>query len=558
MEYVYDYLDETSQYQIGLVSKYFGQRYQLVVIKRDRLYLLELENELYQLNNFPIKKFTKGKIRENLVEFMLAVCESYDLDMHIFGLAVTYLDFWLDFSKIWSGEIHPFCPNEYNQLMTSTCVCLHIASEILISVNLSADECLLLCHVNIKEFIEMEIELVKGLDGILIRPSHIFLTNPDDDKQIRLAILCYSMTELTVYKPSVIIQCINYLIKGTNICSIEEIATPCQIIIANVERMSLSNQSTLNKMATQCKNDIIYVPDYILGKEYTITNKYSLPNEWNSNQFLITNIIGEGITGKVYKFNYCNNDYAMKIISFESDWYDFVKAILELSILKKLSNCSNIITLSNYHIYADRVELYFPCYGRNVYQILETDSLPKDKMKGFLIDITKAVYYCHLNHIIHRDIKPQNIIYDGFSMYLIDFGNSVAYYPYTNSLSPNLASTESHRAPEALLGDPYYDYKIDIWAMGMTFYQMITGNFRTFTIDLDDILDTIFELFGTPTEETWPGITLYPKWKPYFYYDPQTEYLQNQLGEFYDLVMMCFVLNPAKRISAGRLLDLLI
>lgn len=83
------------------------------------------------------------------------------------------------------------------------------------------------------------------------------------------------------------------------------------------------------------------------------------------------------------------------------------------------------------------------------------------------------------------------------------------------SLSP-LSPLLSLPPLDVLLGSTEYSTSLDMWGVGCIFVEMVTG-MPTFPgiRDTYDQLDKIFKLLGTPTEETWPGVTHFPGYKPY-------------------------------------------
>jgi len=78
----------------------------------------------------------------------------------------------------------------------------------------------------------------------------------------------------------------------------------------------------------------------------------------------------------------------------------------------------------------------------------------------------------HRNGIFHRDIKPENILLTGDHLKLADFGSCKGMYsehPYTEYIS-----TRWYRAPECLMTDGYYDFKMDLWGVGCVMFEIIT------------------------------------------------------------------------------------
>lgn len=105
----------------------------------------------------------------------------------------------------------------------------------------------------------------------------------------------------------------------------------------------------------------------------------------------------------------------------------------------------------------------------------------------------------HRNGIFHRDIKPENILIIDDILKLADFGSCRGVYskqPYTEYIS-----TRWYRAPECLLTDGYYNYKMDMWGVGCVFFEIVSlfplfpGN-----NELDQI-QKIHKVLGTPPQQ---------------------------------------------------------
>lgn len=84
----------------------------------------------------------------------------------------------------------------------------------------------------------------------------------------------------------------------------------------------------------------------------------------------------------------------------------------------------------------------------------------------------KAVDHMHKNGIFHRDIKPENILIKNDHVKVADLGSCKGIHsqlPYTEYIS-----TRWYRAPECLMTDGYYDYKMDIWGVGAVMFEIIS------------------------------------------------------------------------------------
>lgn len=108
------------------------------------------------------------------------------------------------------------------------------------------------------------------------------------------------------------------------------------------------------------------------------------------------------------------------------------------------------------------------------------------------------------------------------------------------------------------ISNSQYTTKIDIWALGCTFVYMVNkSNFFNGDSTVDTI-HKIFQILGTPNDQTWPGVSKLPEWSNTF---PQwkTQNLSNFIkgGKYVDIISACLTLIPEKRADTQQLLDLL-
>jgi hypothetical protein len=106
--------------------------------------------------------------------------------------------------------------------------------------------------------------------------------------------------------------------------------------------------------------------------------------------------------------------------------------------------------------------------------------LPVDAVVRVLREVLDALAYAHGQGIVHRDVKPENILFVGEHVQVADFGVAKALDAAGSSsalTSAGLAvGTAAYMAPEQAAGDPELDHRVDIYAVGLVAYEMLAGS----------------------------------------------------------------------------------
>lgn len=243
-----------------------------------------------------------------------------------------------------------------------------------------------------------------------------------------------------------------------------------------------------------------------------------------SSRFTILDKIGEGTYGMVYMALCRSTSERVAIkkirIVYEDDGVPST-ALREISLLKDL-NHANVVRLHDVHSSRHNLFLVFECLDMDLRVYLKRyGPFPHKPLRSAVAQCFRGLEFCHGHRVLHRDLKPQNVLIDMHTMRLVlaDFGLarnfSVPLKPYTHEVV-----TLWYRAPEVLLGQVRYSTPMDIWSLGCILAEMATGQ-ALFPGDSE--IDTIFRIFrmlGTPTDEVWPGVEslqdykqLFPRWK---------------------------------------------
>eukprot|EP00193_Tetraselmis_chui_P016064 CAMPEP_0177794184 /NCGR_PEP_ID=MMETSP0491_2-20121128/25503_1 /TAXON_ID=63592 /ORGANISM="Tetraselmis chuii, Strain PLY429" /LENGTH=453 /DNA_ID=CAMNT_0019316809 /DNA_START=392 /DNA_END=1753 /DNA_ORIENTATION=+ len=211
---------------------------------------------------------------------------------------------------------------------------------------------------------------------------------------------------------------------------------------------------------------------------------------------------GEGTFSEVLKAQCVKNGkyVAIKCMKNHFDSLDQVNNLREIQALRRLSPHSNIIKLLEvlYDQPTGRLALVFELMDMNIYELIRgrRHYVADDRVKSYMYHLIKSMDHMHRNGIFHRDIKPENILIMDDVLKLADFGSCRGIYskqPYTEYIS-----TRWYRAPECLLTDGYYNYKMDMWGVGCVFFEIVSL-FPLFpgTNEMDQI-QKIHNVVGTP------------------------------------------------------------
>ncbi|KAJ0789510.1 putative protein kinase ULK-Fused family [Helianthus annuus] len=206
----------------------------------------------------------------------------------------------------------------------------------------------------------------------------------------------------------------------------------------------------------------------------------------------VIELVGEGSFGKVYKGRrkFTGQFVAMKfILKHGKSKNDIQNLRQEIEILRKLKHENIIQMLDSFESpqeFCVVTEFAQVTSFGELFEILEDDQcLPEDEVQKIAKQLVSALHYLHSNRIIHRDMKPQNIlICAGGVVKLCDFG-------FARAMSNNTVVLRTHKgtplymAPELVREKPY-DHTVDLWALGdpVMCPETMSANFRSFLTGL--------------------------------------------------------------------------
>lgn len=287
----------------------------------------------------------------------------------------------------------------------------------------------------------------------------------------------------------------------------------------------------------------------------------------NNNPFTLSNIdysskLGTGTYGSVYSTK--DGRYAYKKFRhveniFDEHIYD-ASLLVELSVMKALADSPRIV---DFH------EVIFGKQSSGYFMTKYCDTLKCCIIKcfirkccGFDYETSKSMFYqlllglydLHSKFICHADIKPDNILLEDRNIIIADCG--ISQFIKIRSGCVDI-QTLWYRAPEILLGAKKYDFNVDIWSAGLVFMEMVTGKVFLPGDTVIDQLYKIFALLGTPSDETWPGVTVLEYYKDTFPHHRGKTNVFEQVSDpdMIDLLKNVICMDPGKRFSASQALN---
>eukprot|EP01029_Cantina_marsupialis_P028242 TRINITY_DN775905_c0_g1_i1.p1 TRINITY_DN775905_c0_g1~~TRINITY_DN775905_c0_g1_i1.p1 ORF type:complete len:306 (+),score=78.02 TRINITY_DN775905_c0_g1_i1:81-998(+) len=276
--------------------------------------------------------------------------------------------------------------------------------------------------------------------------------------------------------------------------------------------------------------------------------------------------VGEGTYGVVYKARHRDDGHyvALKKIRLEIEDEGIPStALREISLLKELQ-CKQTVCLEDVRPCSDgSLYLVFEWMDHDLKKYMDAQDHKGSKMgmdliKSYMYQCMKGLAFCHTRGIMHRDLKPQNLLVNKRGeIKLADFGLARAFMVPLRIYTHEIV-TLWYRAPEILLGQKKYTPSVDIWSMGAIFAEMVNHEPLWPGDSEIDELYKIFQVLGTPSESTWPGVSELEDWSPSF-----PSWSKKSWGEVcprldadgVDLLTKMLKFIPGERITAKQALD---
>ncbi|MEB2360599.1 MAG: protein kinase [Bryobacteraceae bacterium] len=225
----------------------------------------------------------------------------------------------------------------------------------------------------------------------------------------------------------------------------------------------------------------------------------------------IAGILGAGGMGKVYKVRNVISDRneAMKVLlpSLKADPELGDRFLREIRVQASLDH-PNIAALHTAQSIGDQLVMIMEFVeGVSLDKLIQRGPVPLDKALSYTAQVLSALAYAHARGVVHRDIKPQNIMLaEGEVVKLMDFGIARLAADRRLTQTGRTVGSLYYMSPEQIKGALDLDGRADLYSLGVTLYEMVTGR-KPFEGDSDfSIMAAHLEKAPVPPVQVDPAL----------------------------------------------------
>jgi hypothetical protein len=510
--------------------------------------LIERENK-YKIDPDYLSNQIDVKVghRNTVVKYMYQVVDKSELSLDIYFLSVYMFDMFLSYHR-----------ERKDNLRLLSIVCISIAVKILATDLVFISDLIKVSGIENtqREFFEKELEVCEELNfSFLTSNTYLFIKelvkkyNLKDEsvKSLTfLALLTSTSYKILKYKPSLIAEACLYLIfdfKYTNEI-VPVISRFITVIYAKESRDVYSAKYFVDLKFEDIDSEQVDIEQF---------SKISLKNEIVD--YELKNLIGEGTYGQVFRGKKGDNEnVAIKI--FKSNISEEgipLETIREVSLLKDF-NHPNILRALDIIVDTDNIMIVLELLDQDLLSLMRKRKLTFDEVTYYFNKICLGIEYLHSNNVIHRDIKPQNILVTKNVIKIGDFGASRNIYEKEGQWTGGLV-TLWYRPPELLLFSDEYTNSVDIWSLGCTLVEMINNKPLFPGEDIYHTLFLIFSKFGTGNLNRKKYKNVAMILDTYFYPQPLETFIGTNDRDLLDLLYKIFSIDYVTRIKINNILN---
>ncbi|CBY01238.1 hypothetical protein LEMA_P000250.1 [Plenodomus lingam JN3] len=299
----------------------------------------------------------------------------------------------------------------------------------------------------------------------------------------------------------------------------------------------------------------------VFNQEFIVDERYNVTKELGQGAYGIVCAATNNQTGEGVAIKKVTNVFSKKILA--------KRALREIKLLQHFRGHRNITCL--YDMDIPRPDNFNECYLYE--ELMECDlaaiirsgqPLTDAHFQSFIYQILCGLKYIHSANVLHRDLKPGNLLVNAdCELKICDFGLARGFSmdPEENAgYMTEYVATRWYRAPEIMLSFQSYTKAIDVWSVGCILAELLGGKPFFKGRDYVDQLNQILHYLGTPNEETLsrigsPRAQDYVRNLPYMAKISFQSLFRNANPDALDLLDRMLAFDPSSRISVEEALE---
>jgi protein kinase len=269
-------------------------------------------------------------------------------------------------------------------------------------------------------------------------------------------------------------------------------------------------------------------------------------------------VLGNGAFGTVTKARDRQSGEIVAIKKMKQRYgsFDECLQLKEVKSLRKIKH-QNVVRLLQVFREDEVLHLVFELLGKSLLKSLnERGAHSEDEVRSVMSQILTGLAYVHRQGFFHRDLKPDNLLWQDDILKIADFG--LAREIRSRPPFTEYCGTRWYRAPEIILRSEFYNSPVDIWSAGAIMAELFLGRALFQGTSETDQIYKIFGVFGAPTQRNWPdGIKLANRMGIRFSSTPPTglaALIPNASPAALSLMNEMLRFDPARRPSASQAL----
>ncbi|KAL5531716.1 hypothetical protein ACEPAG_4593 [Sanghuangporus baumii] len=296
------------------------------------------------------------------------------------------------------------------------------------------------------------------------------------------------------------------------------------------------------------------------GKVFHVEKRWKMIRDMGSGAYGVVISAADEISGETV---------AIKLVTRVFEKTSLAKrALREITLLRHFANHENITGLIDVDAISkdfNEIYLFLEPMEADLHQIIKSgQTLTNEHVQYFVYQILRGMKYVHSASVVHRDLKPGNLLVNAdCELKICDFGLARGFNSRPDEFATHMTeyvATRWYRAPEIMLAFRRYNQAIDVWSIGCILAELILGRPLFKGKDYVDQLNKILDVLGTPDEPILKRIgsekaQAYVRSLPCRKTVPFSKLMPNADPQAIDLLTKMLAFDPDQRITVTQALE---